>query len=171
MKQFIIIIALVFMASYETAKAQYKGVEQKRNEISIINSEIKTCKTIINQNRRYIKELQEKQTLLKKDIDSLNSVIKILNDSLISSNTVLSKDIKKTKEIIDDSNKSLSSSIKDKTKYGLWCVGLLVLIGSFASWLLSRKMKNNNSAIENEIHTPSEPIKFVRTAAIVVYLC
>ena len=28
-------------------------------------------------------------------------------------------------------------------------MGLLVLIGSFASWLLSRKMKNNNSAIEN----------------------
>lgn len=150
MKKIIITSFLVLAFSQlvlgQTTEGDYN---QLKAEISSLQSKQTIMQNSISSARKDIVYLTSQNKLSSLKIDSLNTTISALRDSLYSVNNQLKNDISATKKTVTDNETRLSSSIKNKSITGIVILALLAVLGVIVSFFLGKKVLKNDSAIEN----------------------
>lgn len=122
---------------------------QLRSELSNLQSKQTSMQNALTSARKDIVYLTSQSKLSSQKIDSLNSTISSLRDSLYSVNNQLKNDINVTNNTVSANEAQLTSSIKNKSIIGAVIIALFSIIGIIVSFFLGKKVTKAGSAIEN----------------------
>ena len=140
------VLAFSQLALGQTTEGDYNQIKA---EISSLQSKQTTMQNSISSARKDIVYLTAQNKLSSLKIDSLNTTISALRDSLHSVNNQLKNDIFETNKTVTDNEVQLTTSIKNKSITGIVILAFLAVIGVIVSFFLGKKVSKAGSAIEN----------------------
>lgn len=128
-----------------------KNVFQQRQEIDALTKKLTSQEYVVGKQNQSIEELKNKNKNLNSSIDSLNQLIQINSQNIVTNSTELETRIKQTGENADSKIYELDSSLDKNRLY--WIIATLVtlLLGGLVYWLLGKRIQSSKTDVETQI--------------------
>lgn len=148
-RTFILIFMLVVVRIISFSEVRLQSSADLHEEIQSLKMKKNTIMASSSENSKAIRILSSKVQSTEERLDSLNKNVVALVDSLNYTKANVEAKINKTDEAVLNSEISMLSAIKNRTKAGLIALLLLTALGVLFFYLLLKRMTNNGTAIES----------------------
>lgn len=155
-----IIIALLFGATNLFAQKQdsllNEKVDRLENQLNQQQTDIQKLYSELNKEYRAYRIVKKdlNQTIIDKQqevVDSLNSLIEISNQKLLSINEQLDAKIQDTKKKADSQIAELDSNVDKNRLYWIIATLATLLLGGLIYWLLGKRISSSKTDVETQI--------------------
>ncbi|WP_417855046.1 hypothetical protein [Xanthomarina gelatinilytica] len=155
-----IIIALLFGATNLFAQKQdsllNEKVDRLENQLNQQQTDIQKLYSELNKEYRTYRIVKKdlNQTIIDKQqevVDSLNSLIEISNQKLLSINEQLDAKIQDSEKKADSQIAELDSSVEKNRLYWIIATLATLLLGGLIYWLLGKRISSSKTDVETQI--------------------
>jgi len=127
------------------------NVFQQRQEIDALTKKLKSQEYVVGKQNKSIEILQNKNKSLNSSIDSLNQLIQINSQNIVTNSSELGKKIKQTGENANSKISELDSNLDKNRLYWIIATLATLLLGGLVYWLLGKRIKSSKTDVETQI--------------------